>query len=106
MSRIGGAIEPSAMRGSDDPVLARHGVPLLAIIGGLNEGIGKIAQLTFIVGQFETRWPCRTAGDGVKAHPVVDVVSHQRGIDLGEIAIGATGQQRQYRQCKEAAAPG
>ena len=75
----------------DHAVLARDGIPLLAVVWWFNQRVGIVAQRAFVIGIFELRRlglrrRCTTAD------PVVDAVGHQRLIDLAEIAVGASAE--------------
>jgi hypothetical protein len=88
---IGGAIEPYAVIGADHAIFTGDRVPLLSIVGLLDQRIGKIAKLPLIVGQSEIRRRCVLSGNGVVVEPVMDIVAHQLRANFTQVAVGASG---------------
>jgi hypothetical protein len=71
-----------------EAVFAPHAVPAIAVVGRLDQRIGKIAQHTLIVGQRIFRWRQAHAGDGVATDPGMHVVVDQLRPHPAKIAVG------------------
>ncbi len=79
---------------ANESVLAGDRIPLLPVVGRLDQRIGIVAQCSFVVGVLEFRRRNRLYGS-VTPDPVVDSVGHQHRIDLAEIAVGAGSEKSQ-----------
>src|SRR5580704_19181068 len=94
------------MVGAGHTVFLKNAVPLMAVIGRLDQRKCEIAERTLVVGQFKLGWKRMTAGDGVYGHEVVHVVAHEIGLRLVEIAAGSTARKHEKRgQHQDPSAP-
>ena len=102
--RISSAVERRPARRPVEAIFARNGIPLLPIIGRIDQRVSEIAQGALIVGQFEFRGH---RSGGIRADPIVHAVAHQRGTDFAEIAVGgaASGEQQEGGGYKKMPAP-
>jgi len=75
---IGGLVKSLLLVSSDHAVFAGDRIPLMAIIGWLDQLEPEIAQLALVVGQLEARAPGLGAKGGVVGDPVVDMRAPNR----------------------------
>ena len=91
---------------ADHAIFASDRIPLLAVVGRLDQRISKIAQLRArrrSVRSSTARSSCRRSR---RADPIVDVVAHQRGPHFAEIAVGvAPAEQRERGERENVPAP-
>ena len=102
---IGRPVEPAPAVDAGHAVFAGDRIPLLAVIGRLDQRIGEIAQADVrrrSVRNSTARTDCAAMA---RSEPIVDVVAHQARLHFPEVAVGAAGEQRQGSERENAPAP-